>query len=183
MKRKSTLRKTIGNIFIITSLLILLFIYYPVAMSYLLSSKVALNTGFSIEIPKIKLVSPIIKGVDATNEKEYRKALTMGIAQAKGSALPGDKGTIFLFGHSTDYPWNLTRYNTIFLRLDELKKNDLILIEKDGKKYKYYVTDKKVVWPNEVKYIKENKDQLILQTCTPIGTAFQRLLVFASPVK
>lgn len=183
MKRKNNLRKTIGNIFIVISILIILFIYYPVVMSYLFSSKVTLNTGFSIEIPKIKLVSPIIKGVDATNEKEYRKALTMGIAQAKGSALPGNKGTIFLFGHSTDYPWNLTRYNTIFLRLDELKKNDLIILKKDGKEYKYLVTEKKVVWPNEVKYIKENiKDQLILQTCTPIGTAFQRLLVFASPI-
>lgn len=42
---------------------------------------------------------------------------------------------------------------------------------------------KKTVWPNEVKYLKEDQgDILILQTCTPIGTALQRLLVFAKPI-
>ena len=183
--RVNKIKALIGNLLIGLSIAIVLFIYYPIIMVYSLPTQInKVNADFSIEIPKIKLVSPVIKNVDAFNEKEYRKALIKGIAQAKGSALPGQKGTIFLFGHSSDYPWNLTRYNTIFLRLGDLEKNDLVILKKDGKEYKYRVFDKKVVWPNEVKYLSQNnKTQLILQTCTPIGTAFQRLLVFAEPAK
>ena len=183
--RVNKIKALIGNLLIGLSIAIVLFIYYPIIMVYSLPTQInKVNADFSIEIPKIKLVSPVIKNVDAFNEKEYRKALIKGIAQAKGSALPGQKGTIFLFGHSSDYPWNLTRYNTIFLRLGDLEKNDLVILKKDGKEYRYRVFDKKVVWPNEVKYLSQNnKTQLILQTCTPIGTAFQRLLVFAEPAK
>ena len=62
-------------------------------------------------------------------------------------------------------------------------KGDIIIISKDRKLYKYKVTDKKTVWPNEVNYLLETKKtQLILQTCVPIGTSFQRLLVFAEPI-
>ena len=184
MKKKNKIMAITGDILIVASIAIILFIYYPLIMVYLFAGQPkTVNTGFLIEIPKIKLVSPIIANVNALNEKEYRIALTRGIAQAKGSAMPGEKGLIFLFGHSSDYPWNLTRYNTIFLRLGELQKNDLVILKKDGREYKYRVYDKKIVWPNEVKYITQNgKTELILQTCTPIGTAFQRLLVFATPV-
>ena len=181
---RNKIKALIGNLLIGLSIAIVLFIYYPIIMVYSLPIQInKVNADFSIEIPKIKLASPVIKNVDAFNEKEYRKALIKGIAQAKGSTLPGEKGTIFLFGHSSDYPWNLTRYNTIFLRLGDLEKNDLVILKKDGKEYRYRVFDKKVVWPNEVKYLSQNnKTQLILQTCTPIGTAFQRLLVFATPI-
>ncbi|OGH04596.1 MAG: hypothetical protein A2W22_05010 [Candidatus Levybacteria bacterium RBG_16_35_11] len=181
---RNKIKALIGNLLIGLSIAIVLFIYYPIIMVYSLPIQInKVNADFSIEIPKIKLVSPVIKNVDAFNEKEYRKALIKGIAQAKGSTLPGEKGTIFLFGHSSDYPWNLTRYNTIFLRLGDLEKNDLVILKKDGKEYRYRVFDKKVVWPNEVNYLSQNnKTQLILQTCTPIGTAFQRLLVFATPI-
>lgn len=184
MKKKRKVKAIIGNLLIGLSIVIILFIYYPLIMTYLFNGQPKkINADFLIEIPKIKLISPIITNVDATNEKEYRTALTKGIALAKGSALPDEKGTIFLFGHSSDYPWNLTRYNTIFLRLGDLEKNDLVILKKDGKEYRYRVFDKKIVWPNEVKYLAQTeKTQLILQTCTPIGTAFQRLLVFAEPL-
>jgi len=185
MKKKSKVKALIGDFLIGLSIAIILFIYYPLITVYLFpGQEKVINAEFSIKIPKIKLASPIVKNVDATNEKEYRAALTKGIAHAKGSSFPGTKGVIFLFGHSSDYPWNLTRYNTIFLRLGDLQKNDLVILEKDGKEYKYKVVDKKTVWPNEVKYLSQNgKTQLILQTCTPIGTPFQRLLVFAEPAK
>lgn len=175
--------KTIGNIFIALSFLIVLFIYYPVIVVYLFSPKEpVVKSSFSIEIPKIKLNSPVIANVNPFNKPEYKKALEMGIAHARGTALPGEKGTIYLFGHSSGLPWELTRYNTVFLKLGELTKGDIIILRRNDKGYKYIVFDKKTVWPNQVKYLMENKiNQLILQTCTPIGTDLQRLLVFAKP--
>lgn len=172
-----------ANTIIIASLLSLAITFYPLLSVYVFpsdpSQAVAAN-GLFISIPKIHAYAPIIENVDPFNEEEYKKALEKGVAQAKGTFLPGEKGTSFLFAHSTAPPWEITRYNTVFLRLGELKKDDTIIIAHDGKELKYIVTDKKTVWPNEVNYLLHtSKTQLILQTCTPIGTSLQRLLIFA----
>lgn len=143
--------------------------------------KVQTKQGVYVTIPKINAQAPIIENVDPWNESEYNQALKKGVAQAKGTVKPGEKGTIFLFAHSSGLPWELTRYNTIFLRLNELQANDTITITKNEKEYTYKVTDKKEVWPNEVNYLMQTeKDQLILQTCTPVGTSLKRLLIFAT---
>ena len=113
----------------------------------------------------------------------YNKALQNGVAHAKNTALPGQKGTAFLFAHSSGNPWELTRMNTIFLRLGELQNGDVIEIVSNGKMLKYKVVDKKEVDPTEVDFLlKSEKTQLVLQTCTPIGTSLKRLLVFANPI-
>lgn len=168
------------------SLLLLIFIYYPLINLYLFPNKLTSNTvdkSFYIEIPKINVKTSVIKNVDPFNEKEYRASLEKGIAQAKGTVLPGEKGTTFLFAHSSDLPWRITRYNVAFFRLPELQKRDPITIFRNGKEYRYKVIEKKTVWPSEVNYLLDTKKtQLILQTCVPIGTAFQRLLVFAEQI-
>ncbi|MBI2031180.1 MAG: sortase [Candidatus Levybacteria bacterium] len=168
------------------SLFLLIFIYYPLVNLYLFPPKISefSDKSFYIEIPKINIKTPIIKNVDPFNEDEYRASLQKGIAQAKGTYLPDRDGTMFLFAHSSDLPWRITRYNVAFFRLPELQRGDAITIFKDGKEYKYKVTDKKTVWPNEVSFLlNAQKKQLILQTCVPIGTSLQRLLVFAIPIK
>ena len=169
------------------SLLLLAFIYYPIVSLYLFPPKIdseVLTKPFYIKIPKINVAARIIQNVDPFNETEYRKSLEKGVAHAKNTSLPGEKSTMFLFAHSSDSPWRITRYNVAFFRLAELKKGDAIDIFKDGKEYKYKVNYKKTVWPSEVNYLLDTKkNQLILQTCVPIGTSFQRLLVFAVPIK
>ena len=97
--------------------------------------------------------------------------------------MPGETGTIFLFAHSSDAPWRLTRYNTVFLRLGGLEPGDEIHITTEKGEFIYRVREKKVVWPNETEYLTNiERDQLILQTCSPVGTDLKRLLVFADPV-
>lgn len=191
--RKAFALYIVGNAFMAFSFLFLVWVYYPIVKLYLFPQSYKQNivdTSFLIEIPKMNVRAAIISEVDPFNEKEYRAALQKGIAHAKGTSLPGEKGTSFLFAHSSDAPWRMSRYNTIFFRLGELEKKDTIIIRRDGKEYRYQVTDKKTVWPNEVSYLvnaqdkqgSSNRNQLILQTCTPIGTSFQRLLVFAEMV-
>lgn len=137
------------------------------------------NTPF-ISIPKINAYAPLVDDVDPWNETEYREALTKGVAIAKGFSKPGQKGTTYIFAHSSDSPWRISSYNTVFFRLGELKEGDEIETYYNGQAYQYTVSHSIEVWPDEVEAItKTQTDQLILQTCTPIGTSLKRLLVFA----
>lgn len=176
MKDKKT-RHLLGNILILASAFLLIFTYYPIVKLYLLPAAIPIQgSGYSIAIPKINAYAPVITDVNPWKKEEYSKALEGGIAQAQGHPL-------FFFAHSSDFPWKITRYNTAFLRLNELQKDDQIIINKDGVKHQYKVIEKKEVWPTEVKYLKEaDPNKLVLMTCTPTGTAFKRLLVFAQPL-
>jgi len=142
------------------------------------------DPNFSVVIPKIGANARIITGVDTSNEKEYSAALKKGVAQALGTAFPGEGGHIFLFAHSTDYWWNVSAYNAIFYLLGKLQKGDDINIFYKGQRYVYRVIETKIVDPSEVEYItrKTNAEFLTLQTCWPLGTTFKRLLVFATRV-
>lgn len=176
----------LGNFLIIFSVASLIFTYYPYVATYFFPPELTTppKVGLFIQIPKIKAQAPIIKNVSVVNEVQYRAALKRGVALAKGTAIPGDNGGSFIFAHSSDYPWNISRYNTIFLRLGELSRGDVIKIFRDGKELDYVVKDKKTVWPTEVKYLKQIKNkEIVIQTCTPVGTDLQRLLIFADPKK
>lgn len=160
-------------------------IFYPVISVYLFPPKIKNQNelrGNYITVPKIHAQAPLIYSVDPFNEKVYKEVLKKGVAQAKGTALPGEKGSVFIFAHSSGNPLEITNYNTVFLRLGELKKGDYVLVRFNNKTFKYKVTGSKIVWPNEIEYLKKrDRDELIIQTCWPIGTALKRLLVFADP--
>jgi len=171
----------------VAAVALLFFIYYPIVSIYLFPEGVELtekvSDDFRIVIPKIYAEATVIENVDPWNQDEYLEALQNGVAHASGSALPGDAGTTYLFAHSSDVPWRITKYNTAFYRLGELDPGDEIYVEREGRRYRYIVKEKLEVWPNEVEYLKEDQgDVLILQTCAPPGTALKRLLIFASPV-
>lgn len=177
--------RLVGNILITVSFIGFVFTFYPVLSAYFPTqiSRPNSQSGLFITVPKINAQAPIIEQVDPFNQTEYKEALSRGVAHAKNTKLPGENGMTFLFAHSSGMPWELTRFNTVFLRLGELKKGDTIVIYKDAKQFTYTVFDKKEVWPNEVNYLLDtSKDQLILQTCVPIGTSLKRLLIFAAPI-
>lgn len=166
-------------------LLLLTFVYYPIFVVYLFPYQppVIQNASLTLEIPAIKASSTIIENVDPWNKDEYIEKLQLGVAHAKGTLLPGEGGTSYLFAHSSDVPWRLTRYNTAFFKLSNLKNGDEIIVYKGSEQIKYVVDKKIEVSPEEIKYLTESQgDVLILQTCTPIGTDWKRLLVFAKPI-
>jgi LPXTG-site transpeptidase (sortase) family protein len=177
----------LGNVLILFSIAVFAYTFYPLLIMYLFPAlpppniKIV-NKGFYLSIPKIHAYSNIIAAVDPWNRTVYESVLKKGVAQAKGSALPNEKGSVFLFAHSTGLPWELTRENTVFLRLGELNKDDYILIDYKSKRYIYKVVNKLEVWPSNTQYLKNiniKDGYLILQTCTPIGTSLKRLLIFA----
>lgn len=162
-------------------------IFYPVISTYLFPKPILKSQdlkGDYITIPKINAQAPLIFNVDPWQENIYQKVLKKGVAHAKGTSLPGEKGRSFIFAHSSGNPLDITRYNTVFLKLGDLKIGDSIEIKRDNKIYKYAVTQTKIVWPNEVSYLRDTKsDGIVVQTCWPIGTALKRLLVFAALMK
>lgn len=142
------------------------------------------DPNFSIVIPKIAANARILANVDSSNEKEYLDALEKGVAQALGTAFPGESGHVFLFAHSTDYFWNLGTYNAVFYLLNKLEKGDEVNLFYKGQRYVYKVSGTAVVDPSQVEYLtrKTNKEFLTLQTCWPPGTTLKRLLVFATRI-
>ncbi len=139
---------------------------------------------FQLQIPKIGADMRVIANVDAGNEKEYTQALKKGVAHAAGTNLPGEQShtkTIFIFGHSTNGEWNISRYNALFYSLKDLVLGDDIRLWFWGTAYDYKVTEKKIVEANDTSFLapQTDKDQLILQTCWPPGTTWKRLLIFA----
>lgn len=134
---------------------------------------------FSIYIPKINLSSNIIANVDPNSQEAYEVELQNGVAHAKGSYLPSEGGSVFLFAHSTDTVFNILKYNAKFYAVKELSIGDEILIEFDHHKYRYVINNKMIVNPSDLEVVRGINSNLILSTCYPPGTSLQRLIIFA----
>jgi len=143
------------------------------------------DTDFSIVIPKIGASAKVFPNIDPSNEEEFLPILMQGVAHARGTVFPGQIGNTYLFAHSTDNFWDVGRYNAVFYLLKDLKKGDEVIMFFQGKRYDFVVNDSKIVDSSNVESIVNAQtsgvEQLILQTCWPPGTTWQRLLVFATP--
>lgn len=145
---------------------------------------VPVATDFAVVIPKINANARILPNIDAGNYDEYMAALRQGVAHASGTVFPGMGGNIYLFAHSTDYFWNVGRYNAVFYLLKELEPGDEVNVFYGRRRYVYLVAEKKIVSPEDVSYITNSlvgEPRLTLQTCWPPGTTIKRLLVIAKP--
>lgn len=143
---------------------------------------------FNVEIPKIGAKADIVIGVSPYDKNEYKRVLKDNvIAQSQISSLPGEgKGTsVYLFAHSSQQDISAARQNSVFYLLGELNNDDMVMINYKGKMHVYKVYMKKIIKPNQIEYLEykeDDKEIVILQTCWPIGTNWQRLLVFAEKV-
>lgn len=137
-----------------------------------------IDSEFGLVIPKIGANAKVIENVDPFNPKEYQLALSRGVAHAKGTALPGETGNIFLFSHSSADFGLATRFNSIFYLLGKLEEGDEADIFYKGKKYIYRLDKKLIVNPEEISYLNKNSatPTLTLMTCWPPGTSLKRLL-------
>jgi LPXTG-site transpeptidase (sortase) family protein len=193
----------IGTLGIIVAVIYFIYLYQPLAYSWLTYEGKLKNQKevvveqptqivsdeFSIMVPKIGIWSKkIVAGVSPYNEKEYLKVLEQDlVAQSDTSFLPGSGNgkTIYLFAHSTQQSLDMVRKNSVFYLLGELNNDDVIYINYKGRLYTYKVYMKKVVSAKEINYLnyaENDKEVLILQTCWPLGTNWNRLLIFAQKI-
>jgi LPXTG-site transpeptidase (sortase) family protein len=149
--------------------------------SYVLSPN---DNEMELIIPKIAVRTQILTNVDPNKEDEYDKILSNKAAHAQGSSFPGQKGLIYLFGHSTNSIFNKNFFNPVFYSVKNLEPGDQIAILYQGKVHVYQINEKMVVDPNDFTALKAGIDEekLVLQTCWPPGTSWKRLLLVASPI-
>lgn len=123
---------------------------------------------FQITIPKLGL-----EDVEVTVDSND---LEKGLAHLPGSALPGEKGNVFISGHST-----VLFYNN-FSKLPNLKEGDEIKVKIGETELQYRVQNIKVVLPNDLSVIPPPDligRYLSLMTCVPPGLNLKRLVVLA----
>ncbi len=137
-------------------------------------------------IPKINVDVPAIYGV-GNDHNSQMTAMEKGVAHFAipgAQSHPGEVGNTVLSGHSSNDLFDGGDYKFIFAQLEKLAVGDTIYANYEGKRYTYVVTKTEVVKPTEVSKLvyPTTKPVLTLITCTPLGTALNRLLVTAEQV-
>lgn len=118
-----------------------------------------------LSIPKLDLNVGIGEEVD-------NETLKYSVGHFSDTAMPGQKGNFCVIGHRS------YTYGEFFNRLDEIEENDEIIVEYNGKEFKYKVTEIKVVKPEEVSVLNQSEEEEItLITCTPIRVGSHRLII------
>lgn len=150
------------------------------------NSSVAVSSDPRLIIPKINVDVPVVYNV-GNDYSSQMKAMAKGVAHFAipgANSLPGQVGNTVLSGHSSNDLFDSGDYKFIFVQLDKLQKGDTIYVNYKSKRYTYIVTKTEVVKPTQVDKLvyKTSKPMLTLITCTPLGTALNRLLVTAEQV-
>jgi len=151
------------------------------------TSTVAITGDPRLIVPKIGVDVPIVWDAVASSEVSLNSAMDKGVAwfNIKGAnARPGELGNFALSGHSSNDWLDGGDYKFIFARLEQLSEGDVIYVNYKGVRYTYTVTGTKVVKPTDVSalHIGTDKPRITLITCTPLGTALNRLLVFGDQI-
>lgn len=126
---------------------------------------------FSLSIPKLRMDKADVL-VD-TND------LSQALAHLPGSALPGEKGNVFISGHSALSSLFALK-NAPFGKLPDLKRGDQIIVETPASKFVYEVANFKIVDPTDLSVLVAPESQgryVSLMTCVPPGLNFKRLVV------
>lgn len=139
-----------------------------------------------IRIESIDVHAPIVY-IDDLGEKAFQGALSRGVVHFPDTALPGQTGNAYFFGHSSDYWWKDSPYRNVFALLPHIRQDEIIEVtDSDGNYFKYRVTDTFVIDPSETQVLDQGNGSrtfLTLQTSYPIGTALQRFIVRADLVR
>lgn len=131
---------------------------------------------FSLSVPKLKINREDVF-VD-TND------LSKGLIHLPGSSLPGEKGNIFISGHSA-FSQFFALKSVPFSKLSDLKKGDQIIIETPGAKFVYEVVGFKIVDPSDLSVLQAPEEQgryISLMTCVPPGLNLKRLVVLGKMI-
>jgi LPXTG-site transpeptidase (sortase) family protein len=119
-----------------------------------------------LSIPRIKLEDVVLEGVDA-------HSLFLGPGHMENSVEPGMRGNAVIAGHR----------DTFFRKVHKLRPGDDIYVLRDGNRFHYKVSTRKIVQAHDLSVLKSSdKPELTLITCYPthaIGPAPERLIVTA----
>lgn len=137
-------------------------------------------------IPKINVNVPVVWDTQPDHASQM-KAMEHGVAYfgiPGANSKPGQIGNTVISGHSSNDFIDGGSYKFIFALLDRLKEGDVFYLHYEGIRYTYTVKRTEVVKPTQVDALvyKTDKPVVTLITCTPLGTALNRLLITAEQV-
>ena len=111
--------------------------------------------------------------VDGTGTKDLKK----GPGLYPETSYPGIPGTTAIAGHRTTY-------GAPFRRIDELERDDQIVVDMPYARFTYEVEKQEIVDPTATEVIRDVRhDRLVLSACHPLYSAAQRIIIFARLVK
>jgi sortase A len=117
-----------------------------------------------IQIPAIEVDAPIVEGDDW-------ESLKQGAGHHIGSANPGERGNCIISAHNDIF-------GEIFRRLPELDPGNEIFVHTASQVYRYVVTQKHYIEPNEVSVMESTSSPVLtLISCYPYGIDTHRIVV------
>jgi len=118
-----------------------------------------------IIIPAISVDAHIIFP-NSTDVDVLNNGLLKGVVHYPGSALPGEKGKMFLFGHSTTLAVVHNQAFKSFSGLKDLRTGDIVKIQTSDKEYRYRVLTMRIAEVDkEIISFDSEKPMLVLLTC------------------
>lgn len=144
----------------------------PTEIPAVLGETVPTSTEVSLTVPTLGLNDIKVQlGVDGNDEEIYDTVLTHSVAHLQNSALPGELGNTFLFGHSKLPIFAGSDYESIFTNLPKVKEGDIVKVSFLGKSYVYLIKQTGVVDPQDVYVMHQPSDRrmITLMTCIPPG--------------
>ena len=150
----------------------------------------AVNEPRHYDLPPGAIMGLTIKAIDLYNvpviNSDSERALSQGVIHEPETSLPWSntpQRNVYLAGHRLGYYGTWSRL--VFYNLDKLRKGDeVVLKDRDGKAYRYRVSEMFVTDPTDVWVMGQvrGRDMVTLQTCTPYPTFDKRLIVRADRV-
>jgi LPXTG-site transpeptidase (sortase) family protein len=138
-------------------------------------------SDYSLVIPQLSLDVPIILNVSGRNQADYLAALLHGVAHYQGTALPGNPGNSFIFGHSY---FRKGGYAEVFAHIDKLKNGDQFTIKHGTDPFNYLVFRTEIVSDKDLSVLNQGRDEIVtLMTCWPPKTTEKRYVVQAKRIK
>lgn len=134
-----------------------------------------------LQITSLKVDAPLVWTQDTRN---FDKDLQSGVVHYPGTAMPGQIGTTYISGHSSNYAWAKGSYNHVFTHLGDLANDTSFQITvtlTNGKTavLHYVVVGRQEYSPTDQAQFKNTGKSIVaLSTCWPVGSTAKRLVVF-----
>jgi LPXTG-site transpeptidase (sortase) family protein len=140
--------------------------------------------AFAISVPSIGIIDlTVTHPDDPYTSQGVLEPLKEGVGHL--FSYPGEGSKVMIYGHSSSYPWDLSKYTKIFRVINKVKVGSRVYVTYNGKLFVYQVTEKKTVGSSDRSPFEPdvNGEELILYTCWPPDSISQRYLVHAVPVE
>lgn len=129
---------------------------------------------FTLSVPKLEIFQAEVI-VDSND-------IDKSLAHLPGTALPGEKGNVFISGHSAAIvrPKLNDPYKSIFSALHNMRPEDKIAVTAGGQTFNYQVIGFKMVSPYDMSVVEPPDPSgryISLMTCIPPGINTKRLVV------